>query len=147
MKQFVSLSSIVLLLMSMPFSQFPQAIEGAWVTFDDHDGKATSVVRLKIERDTLVGIIDSLILDPEENQNPLCSLCRGDKKEKPILNMQIVSNMRRSANEWSGGKILDPKNGKSYRCSIYMKTNDILVVRGYIGVSLIGRSQEWKRLK
>jgi uncharacterized protein (DUF2147 family) len=147
MKQLVCLSSIVLLFMSMSFSESPQVIEGAWVTYDDNDGKATSVVRLKVVSDTLIGIIDSLILDPNADPNPLCSLCQGDKKYKPMLKMQIVSNMKLHNNEWSGGKILDPKNGKSYRCIIYLKTKDVLVVRGYIGVSLIGRSQEWKRLK
>ncbi len=140
-------SSIVLLFVSISSSQSPLDIQGSWVTYDDKDGKAASVVTLTVVHDTLLGVIDSLILDPGEDTNPLCTRCKGDKKDMPVLKMQILSNMRSNGSEWSGGRILDPDNGKSYRCIIRMKSNDLIVVRGYIGFSLIGRSQEWKRLK
>jgi hypothetical protein len=147
MKSLLYCRSILMMFVSVCLSQSPLDIQGSWVTYDDKDGRATSVVALTAIHDTLFGIIDSLIVAPNKNPNPLCIHCQGDKKNMPILKMQILSNMRPKGKEWSGGKILDPKNGKFYRCIIRMKNSDTIVVRGYIGCSIIGRSQEWKRFK
>lgn len=48
-------------------------------------------------------------------------------------------------NEWSGGTIYDPKNGKTYKCYIQFESANKLKVRGYIGVSVIGRNTYWTR--
>jgi uncharacterized protein (DUF2147 family) len=60
--------------------------------------------------------------------------------------MTVLSGMTKSENGWEGGQILDPDNGKIYRCKMHLeKDGKELVVRGYIGISLLGRSQTWVR--
>ena len=74
--------------------------------------------------------------------------CKGDKKDKPIEGMVIVWDLeQKSGTEWDGGKILDPKNGKEYKCLIELKDANTLKVRGFIGVSLFGRTQYWYRVE
>ena len=67
------------------------------------------------------------------------------KKDKPILGMDILSGLTKDDDEWNGGTILDPKNGKEYKCYIKLLDNNTLKLRGYIGFSLIGRTALWKR--
>ena len=64
-------------------------------------------------------------------------------KNKPILCLTIIKGMKKNGNEYEGGKVLDPKNGKLYQCKISLDGKDKLIVRGYIGISLLGRSQTW----
>lgn len=68
-------------------------------------------------------------------------------KSKPILGLEILKNFIFEDGKWTDGKIYDPKSGKTYSCNMTMKGNDILNMRGYIGVSLFGRSETWKRVK
>ena len=67
------------------------------------------------------------------------------EKDKPILGMDILSGLTKDDDEWNGGTILDPKNGKEYKCYIKLLDNNTLKLRGYIGFSLIGRTALWKR--
>ena len=59
--------------------------------------------------------------------------------------MDILTGLKKDGDEWSGGKILDPKNGKTYKCYIKLEDNNTLKLRGYIGISLFGRTAIWKR--
>ena len=61
--------------------------------------------------------------------------------------MIILKGLVKDADEYNGGKITDPKNGKVYKCTIALENKDKLKVRGYIGFALIGRSQYWVRVK
>jgi uncharacterized protein (DUF2147 family) len=88
------------------------------------------------------------LLVPADPEDSVCGKCSDDRKGKRIVGMEIVRHMRstRDGDEWSGGEILDPQNGKTYRAK--MKLSDggkKLIVRGYIGFSLFGRSQTWLR--
>jgi len=68
-------------------------------------------------------------------------------KSKPILGLEILKNFVFEDGKWTDGKIYDPKSGKTYSCNMTMKGNDVLNMRGYVGISLIGRSETWKRVK
>ena len=63
--------------------------------------------------------------------------------------MEIMWGLETDKNEWSGGKIMDPENGKTYKCKIWFEdnNNDELNLRGYIGFSLLGRNQVWLRVE
>jgi uncharacterized protein (DUF2147 family) len=63
------------------------------------------------------------------------------------MGLIFIKGLTKDGEEYSGGKILDPKNGKLYKCYITLEGNDKLKVRGYIGISLLGRTQYWKRVK
>ena len=75
-------------------------------------------------------------------KNPEASL-----RSKPILGMEILKNFVYDDGKWTDGTIYDPKSGKTYSCNMTIKDNGQLSMRGYIGISLIGRSEVWKRVK
>ncbi len=117
---------------------------GTWRTFDDHTGKARSIVRIYQDNGKLFGKVETA-LDPAR-AGRVCDLCKDDRKDKPVVGMVIIRGLTKSGDEFSGGDILDPDNGKIYRCKIRVtQGGEKLVVRGYIGLSLIGRSQTWTR--
>ena len=119
---------------------------GLWKTIDDETGEVKSLVRISEEGGSLVGTIDKLFPKPGKDPNPVCDKCPGDKKDKPILGMVFLWGLTQQGEEWSGGSILDPDNGKTYKCKVRVEgTGGTLTVRGYIGFSLLGRSQTWIR--
>ncbi|WEK18131.1 MAG: DUF2147 domain-containing protein [Candidatus Pedobacter colombiensis] len=68
-------------------------------------------------------------------------------RSKPIIGLEILKNFVYEDGKWTGGTIYDPKSGKTYKSNIALKGNDELHLRGYIGISLIGRTEVWKRAK
>jgi hypothetical protein len=115
-------------------------IEGKWKTIDDETGKAKSIVEIWKKSDgKYYGKISQLLIKPE---NANCVSCKDDRKNKPLLGMEIIRGLKKDGDEFTGGTITDPKNGKSYKCTI-TKDGDKLNVRGYMGISLIGRTQTW----
>ena len=117
---------------------------GRWTTIDDDSKKPKSVVKIWEEDGKLLGRIESLILEPGEDPNPKCTKCDGERKDKPIIGMVILWGLIRDGDEWSGGQILDPDNGSTYKCLLEPAAGGAkLKVRGYIGFSLLGRTQVW----
>ncbi len=125
------------------FSVFSFAqIEGKWKTIDDETGQAKSIVEvLKKSDGKYYGKVVKLLIKPE---NPNCTGCKDDRKNKPILGMEVIRGLKKDGNEFTGGSIIDPKNGKAYKCTV-TRSGDKLNVRGYIGFSLIGRTQTWHK--
>lgn len=121
---------------------------GYWKTIDDVTGKPKAIVKIsQTTNQALTGQVIKIFPSPGHDQNELCTACSGSKHNKRIVGMVILEGLKQNKkqpNEWSGGKILDPKNGKEYRCLIQVIDNgQKLNVRGYIGISLFGRSQTW----
>ena len=83
----------------------------------------------------------------KEHRHQKCEKCEGDDKHKPILGLVIIKGLTKNDDIYDGGKIVDPKNGKRYHCKITLDGKDKLIVRGYIGIPLFGRSQTWIRQK
>lgn len=125
------------------FTGVSQTIFGTWNTYDDVSKELESVIEI-YEKDgkafaKIIDIIDS------EKRSAVCTNCSGKLKNQPILNMDILTGLKKNGEEWSGGKILDPKNGKSYKCYIKLIDKNTLKLRGYIGFSVFGRTAIWKR--
>jgi uncharacterized protein (DUF2147 family) len=119
---------------------------GVWRTIDDKTNKEKSLVRITEVNGELRGTIDKLFREPDEEPNPNCDKCEGDKKNKPVLGMMILTGMKKQGDEYTGGQILDPANGKHYKCRMWTSDGGKkLNVRGFIGVSVIGRTQVWVR--
>jgi len=119
---------------------------GLWKTIDDETGKPKSLVRITDNGGELRGKIEKLFRDAGEDQNPKCDKCEDARKDQPIVGMTIISGMKKDGDEYNGGQILDPANGKVYKSK--MSLNDggkKLDVRGYIGVPMLGRTQTWVR--
>lgn len=138
---------IMFLIVSSSFAE-SKGILAKWKTIDDETGKPKSIVEIYRDGDVIHGRILDLI-NPTE-PNPLCDVCKGDKLNKPIKGMEILWGMKetKKGQEWKGGEILDPNNGKTYNCKLSLKEDgEKLDVRGFIGISLLGRTQTWLREK
>ena len=118
---------------------------GVWKTVNER-GEVEGLVRIEEVAGELRGTVQKVYSPPAPNANPLCLDCAGERKGKPVIGMQILSGLRWDGEQYSGGEILDPNNGRSYRCLMRL-TDDgrKLEVRGYIGLSLFGRTQVWLR--
>lgn len=122
-----------------------QTVIGKWKTFDDETQKAQSIVEIYEQSGKIYGkVIDIL---ERENKKRVCVNCSGNDKDKPILGMIVIKGLSKKGSEYTDGKILDPKSGKLYQCFITLETKDKLKVRGYIRISLFGRTQYWYRMK
>ncbi|SIQ64006.1 Uncharacterized conserved protein, DUF2147 family [Chryseobacterium sp. RU37D] len=132
------LTFILSLFSVMSFAQ----IEGKWKTIDDETKQAKSIVEIYKKGDQYFGKVSQLLIKPA---NPNCTDCKDDRKNKPILGMEIIRGLKKDGDEFTGGTITDPKTGKTYKCTITRK-GDQLNVRGYIGLSLIGRTQTWQKV-
>jgi len=128
------------------FSAHGQSVVGKWKTVDDKTGIVKSIIEIT-EADGLYKAHVIKLLDPEyAGTNPVCELCKGEKKNKPILGLEIMWNLvKDNAQKWSGGKILDPENGKIYGCKLSLENDETLKVRGYLGFAALGRNQYWYR--
>ncbi len=123
---------------------------GLWRAIDDATGEAKSYVRVSLragEGSELIAVIDSLLPQPGKDPGRVCDLCSGDKKNRPLQGLEIAWGLSGSGKAYAGGQILDPGNGKTYRCKMEVSDDGMrLTVRGFIGISLIGRSQTWHRV-
>jgi uncharacterized protein (DUF2147 family) len=136
-------TTIALLLVTNIF--YSQSIVGKWKTIDDESGKAKSIIEIYEKSGKIYGkVIDILEV---AHKKELCQDCPGEDAKKPIMGLNVIKGLSKDGDEYNGGKILDPKNGKLYKCLIVLEEKDKLKVRGYIGFSLIGRTQYWYRVK
>lgn len=120
--------------------------EGRWVTIDDEDGSKASVVEIKIaENGELQGTIVELLREDDKGKS--CEECPDEFHNKPIEGLTFMWGLEKeSEGEWESGRILDPKTGSIYKSKLNVADDgQTIEVRGYVGVSWIGRSQEWQR--
>ncbi|MGX7003654.1 DUF2147 domain-containing protein [Caballeronia sp. KNU42] len=119
---------------------------GLWQTIDDKTGQPKALVQIVQDSDgTLTGKILTG-LGSNDDPNRRCTACTDSRKDQLMKGMTIIDGMKADGDTWDGGQILDPENGKLYKCKMHLDDGgQKLVVRGYIGVSLLGRSQTWIR--
>ena len=118
---------------------------GDWEAIDDDGKTPTSIVRIYEESDRLSGKIVKL-LRKDSDPNAVCELCPGSLKDTPVVGLRILWGMKPKDGQWEGGRILDPDTGKEYSCRMTVE-GDRLKVRGFLGFSLFGRTQIWKRVE
>ncbi|WP_314241999.1 DUF2147 domain-containing protein [Empedobacter tilapiae] len=136
------LFGLFFMLTSLMYAQSPI---GTWKTIDDETKQAKSYVEIFEKDGKLYGKVTKILTKGKEDAK--CTDCSGALKNKPILGMQILSGLKKDGKEWNGGKILDPNSGKEYKAKMSLNGNDKLDVRGFIGISLVGRTQTWQRVK
>ena len=136
------LFGLFFMLTSLMYAQSPI---GTWKTIDDETKQAKSYVEIFEKNGKLYGKVSKILTKGKENAK--CTECSGALKNKPILGLQILTGLKKEGKEWSGGKIIDPTNGKEYKAKMTLNGSDKLDVRGYIGISLMGRTQTWQRVK
>ncbi|EPG66390.1 DUF2147 domain-containing protein [Leptospira wolffii] len=142
---------IQLFLFSLLFLSFfaglsadPLPVTGVWRTYSD-DGKEESTVEIYEQGGKIYGKVTGLVDPNDKDGKPArCTACEGAEKDKPVLGLVIIKGLQADGDKWSGGRILDPNDGVWYKCLLKaVEGGKKLEVRGYVGFSLIGRSQYW----
>ncbi len=118
-------------------------ITGKWKTIDDETNQPKSIVEIFEKGGKFYGKIVKLFRATGEDQDPVCNECdsEDERYKKKIIGMEILKDMKQVNDEYSEGTILDPNNGKIYRCKIWLEGNN-LKLRGYWGPFY--RTQTWE---
>lgn len=124
---------------------------GYWKTIDDVTGQPRSILQIAQQADsTLTAKVVKIFPRPGHSIHERCQSCDGARHNQPILGMQVLEGIKPSSrhpSQWVNGRILDPLNGKTYNCNLtVLEQGKELMVRGYIGMPLFGRSQTWMRV-
>ena len=143
----IALTAIALTMTSLSaFAQMSPV--GLWKTIDDETKTEKSLVRITESNGVFSGKIEKF-LDPTTKADAVCDKCTDERKDKPILGMTILRNLKQSADDkavYDGGDIVDPNNGKVYRSRLKpVDDGKKLEMRGYIGPFY--RTQTWLRVE
>jgi uncharacterized protein (DUF2147 family) len=142
----LSCLAAALVLDAVPLRAANDSPVGTWNTFDDKKGDLRSTVRIEQAGNELVGTIVKTVLRPGEAPDPKCDKCPGEFKDKPVEGLRFMWGLKGKGREWDGGQVLDPEDGKIYRVKVKLSEDGrTLEVRGYVGISMFGRTQRWTR--
>lgn len=124
---------------------------GFWKQVSDQagmQGQVRSIIKISQVNEQLIGTIVKTYTVNGIKPETYCKDCPDDFKNKPIIGLKILWGMQQvDSNSWEDGKILDPKSGNIYSCRLTLLNEGTqLKVRGYIGISLLGRTQVWQRM-
>ncbi|MEQ8267931.1 MAG: DUF2147 domain-containing protein [Parvibaculum sp.] len=124
-----------------------EAPVGYWRVIDDRSDTAKGIIEIREVNGALEGRMVKLLDREGKDPNPTCDGCPGDRKGQPIQGMTVLWGLERQDDQWAGGTILDPSSGDTYDAAVKLAENGKeLDVRGYIGFSLLGRTQVWERV-
>ena len=145
---FVVRTLAAIMLIGLPISASAQNVspEGRWRTIDDGTHQTKSIVAIRIVNGAAEGAVEKVFVPPAKEEQPHCDGCPGEFAGKPIIGLRIMWGLKRNGDEWNDGWVFDPDAKKTYRCKIrVVDAGRKLEVRGFIGFSLIGRTQTWLR--
>jgi uncharacterized protein (DUF2147 family) len=134
---------VLALLFSYSVDAQVSAILGEWKTVDDKSGEIRSLVR--IYRDSTNGLYYGRIEKMYKYADAVCDKCEGENKDKPVLGLVIISEMKAEGKLLKGGTVLDPENGKKYYVTLSIdEKSGKLILRGSLDKrGLFGRNQYW----
>jgi len=138
----------VILLCSVSLALAGGSPVGKWKTIDDETKKEKSIVEVYEVGGKVYGRILQLLQEKDGGASKLCTKCTGSDLNKPMIGLVIVKGLTADGGEYAGGTIMDPNNGKVYKCKMeVVEGGNTMKVRGFLGISLLGRTQIWHKVK
>jgi uncharacterized protein (DUF2147 family) len=120
-----------------------QSPAGLWKAHDDK-GKPTGYIRVTEEKGIYTGVIEKGLETDKEDK--YCTACQDERKGQKLVGMTMLKNVKAKGEGYEGSEILDPFSGKTYRVKLTLKeAGQKMEVRGFVGLSLFGRTQIWER--
>lgn len=140
-KRYTFLLLIAVLFSGGLFAQSAGTLTGRYKTVDDETGETKSIVEIYEQGGKYFGRVASLM----KNKDAKCTECSGKQKNQPIVGLVIINDLKADGDYWSGGTILDPKKGSTYKLSMWFEDDpNTLYVRGKHWTGLY-RTQTWTR--
>jgi uncharacterized protein (DUF2147 family) len=145
------LLSVLLAALSLLAAGYAQSAElsaeGLWQSVDKDTGQPDGWFLIRNHEGLYEGLIVRMYLKPGESADVLCDQCKDDRRDKPWLGLDIIRGMKRDGLNYTDGTILDPRYGHIYKAKMTLTPDgQTLVVRGYLGISLLGQDRNWTRL-
>ena len=113
---------------------------GLWQSLDEESHQPNAWFLIRDNGGLYEGTIVRMFMKPGEDPNVVCDKCKDDRRGKPWLGLDIIRGMKRNGAEYTNGTILDPRDGDLYSAMMTLTPDgQTLVVRGYLGISLLGK--------
>ena len=139
---FIAMLTLAFILVTSQFSFAKDQIEGKW-----YNEEKTAKVEIYLAKNGKYYGKIVWLKEPEKNGNPKTdeNNPKESERSKPLMGLLLLKSFVKDGNAYEDGSIYDPKNGKTYSCKITYKNANTLSIRGYIGISLIGRTTTWTK--